>query len=69
MLQSIVTGSAQPKFNKTNFKELLIPVPPIDEQKRISKILRSLDDKIALNNRINHNLAALEKRQGYYKID
>ena len=58
MLQSIVTGSAQPKFNKTNFKELLVPVPPIDEQKRISRILRSIDDKIELNNRINHNLAA-----------
>ena len=56
MLQSIVTGSAQPKFNKTNFKDLYIPVPPLDEQKRISRILKSIDDKIELNNRINHNL-------------
>ena len=56
MLNSIVTGSAQPKFNKTNFKDLAIPVPPIDEQKRIAAILSSLDDKIELNRRINRNL-------------
>ena len=56
MLNSIVTGSAQPKFNKTNFKDLAIPVPPIDEQKRIAAILSSLDDKIELNRRINCNL-------------
>ena len=56
MLNSIVTGSAQPKFNKTNFKDLAIPVPHIDEQKRIAAILSSLDDKIELNRRINGNL-------------
>lgn len=56
MLSSIVTGSAQPKFNKTNFRDLTIPVPPINEQKQIAKVLASLDDKIELNRRINDNL-------------
>ena len=56
MLQSIVTGSAQPKFNKTNFRDLVIPVPPISEQERIANILKSLDDKIEVNRRINENL-------------
>ena len=56
MLQSIVTGSAQPKFNKTNFKDLQIPVPPLDEQESIASILKSLDDKIEVNRRINDNL-------------
>ena len=56
MLNSIVTGSAQPKFNKTNFRDLAIPVPPINEQKQIAKVLASLDDKIELNRRINDNL-------------
>ena len=56
MLNSIVTGSAQPKFNKTNFRDLAIPVPPIEEQKQIATILSSLDDKIELNRRINRNL-------------
>ncbi len=56
MLQSIVTGSAQPKFNKTNFRDLQIPVPPLDEQISIAAILKSLDDKIEVNRRINVNL-------------
>ena len=56
MLQSIVTGSAQPKFNKTNFRDLLIPVPPIDEQDKIASVLKSLDEKIEVNRRINENL-------------
>ena len=56
MLKSIVTGSAQPKFNKTNFKEMLVPVPPIDEQIKIASILNSIDEKIELNNAINNNL-------------
>lgn len=58
MLKSIVTGSAQPKFNKTNFKEMLAPVPPIDEQNKIALILNSIDEKINLNKKINNNLAA-----------
>ena len=56
MLKSIVTGSAQPKFNKTNFKEMFVPVPPIEIQKQIASILSVLDDKIELNNKINENL-------------
>ena len=56
MLQSIVTGSAQPKFNKTNFKELAIPVPPLNEQIRIAEVFSSIDDKIDVNRRINENL-------------
>ena len=58
MLKSIVTGSAQPKFNKTNFKEMLAPVPPVEEQNKIASILNSLDEKIELNKKINNNLAA-----------
>lgn len=56
MLKSIVTGSAQPKFNKTNFKEMVVPVPPIEEQNKIASILNAIDDKIKLNNAINKNL-------------
>lgn len=58
MLKSIVTGSAQPKFNKTNFKEMVAPVPPIEEQNKIASILNSIDEKIDINKKINNNLAA-----------
>ena len=58
MLKSIATGSAQPKFNKTNFKEILVPIPPFEVQKKIAGVLGALDDKIELNNKINQNLEA-----------
>lgn len=53
MLHSIVTGSAQPKFNKTNFREMLVPIPPVEQQKRIVSILQPLEEKIAQNRKIN----------------
>ena len=56
MLKSIVTGSAQPKFNKTNFKEMLAPVPPIGEQNKIASILNTIDEKIEINKKVNNNL-------------
>ena len=58
MLKSLVTGSAQPKFNKTNFRAMSVPVPPPETQDKIASILNALDDKIELNQSINKNLAA-----------
>lgn len=40
----------------STFKDIIISVPPIKEQNIIMKILLSLDNKIALNARINDNL-------------
>lgn len=57
-IDSIVSGSAQPKFNKTHFKEMAIPVPPIKEQQKIASILSSLDSKIENNRKICANLEA-----------
>lgn len=65
MLKSIVTGSAQPKFNKTNFKEMLAPVPPLEEQQKIAAILSALDEKIATNRAINDNLE--QQAQSYFQ--
>lgn len=65
MLQSIVTGSAQPKFNKTNLRQVIIPVPPEDVQKKIADILLSIDNKIDNNNQINRNLS--EQAQAIYE--
>lgn len=56
MLRSLVTGSAQPKFNKTNFREMKIPVPPLSVQEKIASVLLSIDKKIDNNKAINHNL-------------
>lgn len=43
-------------LNKTQFSNIEVSVPDLETQKKIAKILSSLDDKIELNNAINHNL-------------
>lgn len=45
----------------TNFRLLEFPYRPLAEQKRIAKILDSLDSKIELNNRPNQELEAIAK--------
>lgn len=56
-LSSIVVGSAIPTLSQKNLANLTIAIPPTRVQEKISNILSSLDSKIELNNRINHNLA------------
>ena len=58
-IKAIVTGSAMPKFNKTDLKKIKILIPSLDAQKKIVKILFDIDKKIELNNQINDNLLNL----------
>ena len=60
--QTGVPALAQPL---KNFRNIDICLPNLQTQKNIAKILEALDDKIALNNRINHNLE--EQAQALYK--
>lgn len=55
-IKEIVSGSAMPKFNKTDFKNIIIQLPSIENQKKVVKMLSALDKKIELNNKINDNL-------------
>ena len=43
-------------LNKTLFSQIEVTVPELTTQKRIARILSSLDDKIEVNNQINRNL-------------
>jgi type I restriction enzyme S subunit len=45
-LNSQTTGSTIPHVNKTVFLNLLIPLPPLDEQQKIANILTTIDQKI-----------------------
>ncbi len=58
---TIIAGSAQPKFNKTDFRSLKVALPTIREQRAISSILVALDDKIELNRRMNETLEAMAR--------
>ena len=49
-------STAVPIINKSSFSNYEIEVPDLESQDRIASILSSIDSKIELNNRINHNL-------------
>ena len=49
-------GSKMPRGDKSQIMQWDVDIPGIDEQRRVARIPKSIDNKIALNNRINHNL-------------
>ena len=57
-IKSMVGSSGRQRVQQSVLDELEITVPSLDEQKRISSFLALLDEKIAVNNEINDNLAA-----------
>ena len=57
-IKSMVGSSGSQRVQQSVLEELELSVPDLDEQRRIGAFLARLDEKIALNNRINDNLAA-----------
>lgn len=51
-------GAVQPKLPIKNIQNIKIVLPPLDVQKKVASILSAIDDKIRVNEAINHNLAA-----------
>ena len=64
-LKNNANGAVVAHLNMNEIRNLVIELPEISIQKRIASVLSSLDDKIAINNRINHNLE--EHAQALYK--
>ncbi len=58
-VSSIIGGSAQPGANAKQFSDFSFKLPSLPSQNVITEILSSLDDKIELNNKINHELETL----------
>lgn len=58
LLQHNAEGAVQQCLFINPLKEFMIPLPPLDVQKKIVVVLGALDDKIELNNKINQNLEA-----------
>ncbi len=57
-IKSMVGSSGRQRVQTDVVKNLDICLPPIEEQKKIGRLLKIIDDKIELNNAINNNLAA-----------
>ena len=60
-LQTIAEQSttSYPSIRPSDIGDLLIPLPPLGIQNKISSILRNIDYKIKLNEQINKNLEAI----------
>lgn len=57
-IKSMVGSSGRQRVQTDVVQNLDVLVPPYDVQKRISGLLKALDDKIAENTKVNKNLAA-----------
>ena len=58
-VKSMVGSSGRQRVQQSVLEELELSVPDLDEQRRIGDFLAKIDEKIALNERINDNLADL----------
>ncbi len=59
MINGITGGSAQPKFNKTDFRNMEIKFPTFDELDRFNKYIKPIYDKYELNLKENEKLVNL----------
>ena len=64
-VMSCAKGSKMPRGDKKQIMDWDVELPKMEEQIRIASLLRSIDDKIKLNNRINHNLE--QQAQALYR--
>lgn len=55
-LMSLVSGSAMPKFNKTDLRNITISIPEKKYQAKAAKLLSKIEQKIEINKKINNNL-------------
>ncbi|WP_318677870.1 restriction endonuclease subunit S [Treponema sp.] len=61
-LKYFMIGAVQKALTMDMLKKVDVPLPPLSEQKKIAAVLSALDDKIALNKKMNQKLEAMAKR-------
>jgi type I restriction enzyme S subunit len=60
-INSMDSGSAIPSTSRGDFYAIPVKVPPRSEQQDIVRVLGTLDDKIALNHRLNETLESVAR--------
>ena len=64
-IKSMVGSSGRQRVQTDVVKNIEIDLPSLDDQRKIGALLKSLDDKIAVNNVINENLE--QQAQAYFQ--
>jgi type I restriction enzyme, S subunit len=60
-ISGYLTGSTMPKLTQGNMNRIRLFAPPLDEQRAISQILGTLDDKIDQKRRMNESLEKMTR--------
>jgi len=60
-LRARATGTTVLGIKQSELRKVLLTLPPIEEQRAIAHILGTLDDKIALNRRMNETLEGIAR--------
>jgi len=67
-LSKITSTTGQTKFNKTNLKQIKIPIPPIEEQERIVGILDKFDTLVnSISEGLPREIELRRKQYEYYR--
>ena len=67
-LKKITSPVGQSKFNKTEFKKLIIPIPPLSEQERIVSILDRFESLTTdLTSGLPAEIKARQQQYEYYR--
>ena len=61
-LSNLDSGTGVPSMTFDSYYNLNVKLPPLESQQKIAAVLSSLDDKIALNRRMNAKLEKMAKR-------
>ena len=61
-IEALGSGTTFKEVSKASFEKYEISIPPLESQQKIAAVLSALDDKIALNRRINAKLEQMAKR-------
>ncbi len=55
-IQAVAGGTTMPIVNKSSFEDIEVELPDVIYQKKVSKILGTIDSKIKINNDLNANI-------------
>lgn len=58
LLKEKETGTTVTGIKQAEFRKIILRLPEYQTQKKIAAVLRCIDEKIELNNKINNNLSA-----------
>ena len=61
LIDSLTTGTTRRRIRRADIERLDVPLPPLEEQRAIARVLGALDDKIELNRRMSETLEEMAR--------